>query len=242
MFCTKCGRRFAEADLYCANCGNSKHTDADGNPIPPLPRPPDMPILYTINPGDGAPESSGDNAGAWRTSMHPGEIMEHPEVRARIEKVTGANPQGMTAETFYEIARPIMFLTGTGPAPPLKLIRDVALPIYAKFGVKTQSEISQGFRNSFGETLAAVLCSLASRSQPVEDLAEAANGCVITSKMASSIWSWEGRMVIALETQAEGTLMKASITVPGQTSDWGRTKRALQDLVSDVTRYRDIQV
>ena len=176
----------------------------------------------------------------WRASMRPAEIMGHPEVRARIEKVTGANPQGMTAEKFYELARPVMMVTGAGPAPPMKLIRDVALPIYAKFGVKTQSEISQGFRNGFAETLAAVLCSLASRSQPVEDLAEATNGCVITSKMASSIWSWEGKMVIALETQPEGTLLKASITVPGQTSDWGRTKRALQDLISDVTRYRDV--
>ena len=191
----------------------------------------------------GAPRYAATDASVdWRASMRPSEIMGHPAVRARIEKVTGANPQGMTAERFYEIARPVMMVTGAGSLPPLKLMKDVALPVYAKFGVKTQSEISQGFRNSFGETLAAVLCSLASRSQPVEDLAEATNGCVITSKMASSIWSWEGRMVITLETQAEGTLMKASITVPGQTSDWGKAKRALQDLIGDVTKYRDMQV
>lgn len=189
----------------------------------------------------GAPRYAETDAPAdWRTSRRAGEIMGHPAVRARIEKVTGANPRGMTAERFYEIARPVMMVTGAGSLPPMKLMKDVALPIYARFGVKTQSDISQGFRNSFGETLTAVLCSLASRSQPVEELAEATNGCVITSKMASSIWSWEGKMVITLEAQDQGTLLKATITVPGQTSDWGRTKRALQDLVSDVTKFRDM--
>ena len=189
----------------------------------------------------GAPRSDSEAAATdWRTSQDARQIMAHPEVRARIERVTGANPQGMTAEKFYELARPVMAITGAGPLPPMKLLKDVALPIYAKFGVKTQSEMSQGFRNTFGETLAAVLCSLASRSQPVEDLADATNGCVITSKMASSIWSWEGKMVITLETQPEGTLMKATITVPGQTSDWGKTKRALQGLIDDVMKYRDM--
>ena len=188
----------------------------------------------------GAPRTDSEAAAIdWRSSQDARQIMAHPDVRARIEKVTGANPQGMTAEKFFEIARPVMMVTGAGPLPPLKLLKDVALPIYAKFGVKTQSELSQGFRNTFGETLAAVLCSLASRSQPVEDLADATNGCVITSKMASSIWSWEGRMVVTLESQPEGTKLTGRITVPGQTSDWGRTKRVLQDLVNDVIRYRD---
>lgn len=207
MHCANCGRKFAETDKFCPECGTARYSEADA-------------------------------AIDWRASQNAREIMAHPEVRARIEKVTGANPQGMTAEAFYEYARPVMMLTGAGSLPPMKLLRDVALPLYAKFGVKTQSEISQGFKNTFGETLAAVLCSLASRSQPVEDLADATDGCVLTSKMASSIFSWEGKMIITLESRPEGTMLKASITVPGQTSDWGKTKRALQALVDDVFKYR----
>ena len=106
--------------------------------------------------------------------------------------------------------------------------------------MKTNSELSQGFRNTFGETLAAVLCSLASRSQPVEELTEAKNGCVIASKMASSIWSWEGNMLVTLETRPEGTLLKGAITVPGQLSDMGKSKRVLQDLMDDVAKYRTL--
>jgi hypothetical protein len=220
MFCTQCGRQFGETDRFCAGCGAPRAgTDAA------LPSTPSLPEI--------------DPALDWRASTVAREIMGHPEVRARIGQVTGANPQGMTAEQFYEIARPILMVTGAGPAPPLKLLKDVALPLYAKFGVKSHTECSQGFRNTFGETLAAVLCSLASRSQPVEDIADATNGCVITSKMASSIWSWEGKMVITLETRPEGTLLKGAITVPGQTSDWGKAKRVLQDLIDDVGKYRD---
>ncbi|MCA8901679.1 MAG: hypothetical protein KDA53_10550 [Hyphomonas sp.] len=209
MHCTQCGRKFADTDKFCPQCGTARYAGVD---------------------------ASVD----WRASLDAREIMAHPEVRARIEKVTGANPQGMTAEKFYEIARPVMFVTGAGPLPPMKLLKDVALPLYAKFGVKTQSELTQGYKNTFGETLAAVLCSLASRSQPVEDLADATNGCVITSKMASSIWSWEGKMIVTLESRPEGTLLKGVITVPGQTSDWGKTKRALQALVDDVFKYREL--
>ena len=216
MFCTNCGKPLIEGHRFCGHCGTP--VAADGASAAP------------------EPETSID----WRASMIPGDIMAHPEVRARIEKVTGANPQGMTAEQFYDIAKPVMMVTGAGPLPPMKLLKDVALPLYAKLGVKTQSEASQGFRNTFGETLAAVLCSLAGRGQPVEDVAEAANGCVITSKMASSMWSWEGKMVITLETLPEGTMLKGTITVPGQTSDWGKTKRALQALIDDVRTYRQL--
>ena len=46
-------------------------------------------------------------------------------------------------------------------------------------------------------------------------------------------------MIITLERRPEGTMMKATITVPGQSFDWGRSKRVLQDLIEDVKRYRD---
>lgn len=220
MVCTNCGKELAEGHRFCGYCGTPVETSA----------------ASALSAPDAVTAPDVD----WRASMDPREIMAHPEVRARVEKVTGANPQGMSAEQFYAIAKPILSVSGAGPLPPMKLMKDVALPLYAKLGIKKQSEASQGFRNTFGETLAAVLCSLASRGQPVEDIAEATNGCVITSKMASSMWSWEGKMVITLETRPEGTMLNGTITVPGQTSDWGKTKRALQALIDDVRTYRQL--
>ena len=220
MFCTQCGRKFENSDKFCGGCGAPRPGEAQTAASGPV----------QADPADSAID--------WRASVDAREIMAHPEVRTRVAKATGANPQGMTAEQFYDLAKPIMAITGAGPLPPMKLLKDVALPLYAKFGVKTQSELSQGYKNTFGETLAAVLCSLASRSQPVEELTDAANGCIITSKMASSIWSWEGKMIITLESRPEGTMLKGAITVPGQVSDMGKSKRVLKDLIDDVFRYR----
>ena len=45
-------------------------------------------------------------------------------------------------------------------------------------------------------------------------------------------------MIITLESREEGTLLKGTITVPGQAFDWGRSKRVLQNLIDDVQRYR----
>ena len=222
MFCTQCGRKFGETDRFCAQCG-APRGDV-GSDAPPQAE-------------TALPET--DPSIDWRNSMTPREIMAHPEVRARIEAVTGANPKGMSAEQFYEFARPIIMITGAGPAPPLKLIKDISLPISAKLGMKTSRDVTQGFRNTFGETLAAVLCSLASRSQPVEEIADATNGCIIRSKMLSSIWSWEGDLIITLETKDAGTLLTGVITVPGQLSDMGQSRRVLNMLIEDVMKYRD---
>ena len=134
--------------------------------------------------------------------MNVGEIINHPDVRARVVQVTGATPQGMTAEQFFKYAEPVMAAAGAGGVP-LAAMKDIAI-----------------------------------RSQPIVDISEAGDGCIINSKMASSVWSWEGNMIITLESREEGTLLKGTITVPGQAFDWGRSKRVLQNLIDDVQRYR----
>ena len=62
----------------------------------------------------------------------------------------------------------------------------------------------------------------------------------IRSKMLSSIWSWEGDLIITLEAQEAGTLLTGGITVPGQLSDMGQSKRVLSMLIEDVMKYRDM--
>ncbi|MEE2922652.1 MAG: zinc ribbon domain-containing protein [Pseudomonadota bacterium] len=220
MYCTNCGQALGDGHRFCAHCGTAA---------------PQMPVGDTP---PSIPPQTIDPAIDWRNSMNVGEILNHPDVRARIVRVTGATPQGMTAEQFFKYAEPLMAAAGAGGIP-LAAIKDIALPLYSRLGLKMDRELSQGFRNTFGETLAAVLCSLASRSQPLVDISEAGDGCILNSRMASSIWSWEGNMIITLERRPEGTMMKATITVPGQSFDWGRSKRVLQDLIEDVKRYRD---
>ena len=149
MFCTNCGQKLGDGHRFCANCGTAV-TDGAHSASPP-----------------SLPAQNVDPSVDWRNSMNVGEIINHPDVRARVVQVTGATPQGMTAEQFFKYAERI-----------------------------------------------------------------------INSKMASSVWSWEGNMIITLESREEGTLLKGTITVPGQAFDWGRSKRVLQNLIDDVQRYR----
>ena len=221
MFCTQCGRPFGDHDKFCGGCGAPRPGTDQAAAASPA----------------SLPQEDVDPALDWRSSVRVREIANHPEVRARIRQVAGAVPTGMSADQFLDIARPLLAVAGAGNVP-LKTIKDVAVPFYARMGLKTNQELSQGFRSTFGETLAAALCSLASRSQPLVDIAEAANGCVINAKMPSSIWSWEGNIVTTLEQHPDGTLLRATVTVPGQAFDWGKSKRVLQDLIDDVAKYR----
>ena len=81
MFCTQCGREFGETDRFCAQCGAPR-----AGVSPDTPPQAETPLPET------------DPSIDWRASMVPREIMAHPEVRSRIEAVTGANPKGMSGE------------------------------------------------------------------------------------------------------------------------------------------------
>jgi len=223
MFCTQCGQKFDDSDRFCGGCGSPRtgaNTAPDSAPAPsPVPHEDIDPTLD------------------WRNSMRIREIANHPDVRARIVRVSGAVPTGMTADQFFAAAKPLMAAAGAGGVP-LKALADVTVPLYARMGLKSSQELTQGFRNTFGETLAAALCSFASRSQKLVDMSEATNGCVINVKMPSSILSWEGNMIVSLERHPDGTMVRATLTIPGQAFDWGRSKRVLQDLMDDVAKYR----
>jgi hypothetical protein len=46
---------------------------------------------------------------------------------------------------------------------------------------------------------------------------------------------------MTLERKAEGTLVSSAVVFEGQSSDWGRSKRVLDDLHQDILNYRSLQ-
>lgn len=213
MFCTQCGRQYKETDRFCAGCGESLDMTAPANAI------------------------SADED--WRHATDPFVVLGHPDVKARIAAVSGSTPGGMSAEQFIKYAQPLINAASGAPVPTLAIAK-VALPIYEKMGLKMQQDMRQGFKSSFGETLAAVFCSLAARGQPLKSVTPANDGCILESEMASSVWSWAGSMTLTLQSVPEGTLVQGAIQVPGQKFDFGRSKRVLESLFSDVLTYRDL--
>jgi hypothetical protein len=53
--------------------------------------------------------------------------------------------------------------------------------------------------------------------------------------------TWKGKMSLTVERKPEGTLVSSAVVFEGQSSDWGRAKRVLDDLHQDILNYRTLQ-
>lgn len=214
MFCTHCGRQLEDRDRFCAACGAPLSADA-------------------------VPQSQSVSRDLdWRSSRDFREILAHPEVQARIRRVAGSTPGGMSADDWLKMAQPLMSLAG---AKSLKLttLKDSAVSFYEKLGVTTERNLQRSFEASFGEILAAALCSLAARNQPITDIESAEDGCVLAARAPSSLWSWEGTLALVFEIRSDGTQLTATSIVPGRAFDWGGKNKRLETLFDDISKYLD---
>lgn len=222
MFCTQCGKQSGGADKFCSGCGH------------PL-------AGIAVEPSSALAPPSTPIEVDWKASDDFREVFGHPHVQARIRRVADSSKTGMSAEEFLKIAQPLMSLAGAGSVK-LSVLSGLVVPLYAKLGMKSQTEVQSGFKSSFGETLAASLCALAARGQAIQDIKSAENGCLIEAKLPSSMWNWEGSLFLSLEHHPEGILAKGNVSIPGQAFDWGRGKATLNTLFEDIRTYRDMEL
>ncbi len=240
MFCTQCGNRLAPLDRFCGRCGH------------PVARPDGEPSALdggTTSAGGRAPREEHRDVGAhpspgahedWRTTENYRVVLGHPEVKSLIADAARNSKAGMTAETFLDLASPLLSAAGASPQAT-KLIAEMAPGFYAKFGIKTGKQVVNGYKTPFGRVLAAILCSLASRGQRLVAIEEASDGCAVQADIPSSLTTWKGKLTATLERRPEGTLVSSAAVFEGQASDWGRSKRILDDLHQDILNYRTLQ-
>jgi hypothetical protein len=176
----------------------------------------------------------------WRATTNYRVVLAHPEVKALIADASKASKAGMSADEFMKLAQPVLDAAGSGGVP-MKLIAEIAAPMYAKMGVKTGKDAKNGYATPYGRVLAAILCSLASRNQTLIAIEEGTDGCVVQAEIPSSMTTWKGKMSLTLERRPEGTLVSSAVVFEGQSSDWGRAKRVLDDLHQDILNYRTLQ-
>lgn len=227
MFCTQCGKEARPEHMFCAGCGAAlaRETAAPMGLTGAAPAPPAAP---------GPPLED------WRETTNYRTVLAHPDVKALVAEASKANRAGMSADEFMKLAQPILNAAGSGGVP-MKLISDIATPIYAKMGVKIGKDAKNGYSTPFGRVLAAILCSMASRSQTLVSVQEGADGCVVQAEVPSSITTGKGKLTLTLERKAEGTLVTSAVVFEGQSSDWGRSKRVLDELHQDILNYRTLQ-
>lgn len=228
MFCTQCGKPAQPDHVFCAGCGTA------------LVRETAAPMGLMAAAGPAAPSAPVAPLEDWRETISYKTVLGHPEVKALVAEAAKANKAGMSADEFMKLAQPILNAAGSGGVP-MKLITEIATPIYAKMGVKIGKDARNGYATPFGRVLAAILCSLASRNQTLVAIQEGTDGCVVQAEVPSSITTSKGNLTLTLERKPEGTVVASAVVFPGQSSDWGRSKRTLEELHQDILNFRSLQ-
>lgn len=179
---------------------------------------------------DGAAElPSGD----WQQEIHYHTLLCYPEVRQRIANSAAQAKKGLSGEEFLELCDNVYKpLVGVS----LSTMANIIVPIYAKLGVQTGKARSITLSLPCGEAIVRVLCSLASRRRELKNVEQAEDGCVIQATLPSDIWAWAGEIIVCLHRQPTGVLIDASIKIPGQWYDWGKSATAMQQLCDDVAQ------
>lgn len=228
MFCTNCGTQATNDHSFCANCG-SKLERSEANSE-----------KFVSNKNEQSEIDSQGGVKDWRMLTSAGEIFTHSEVVERIKRISGLSATGMPESKILEQIR--IFDSKGASKIAMGALTEVVLPFYSNLGINKESEVTTDFAISYQEVLVAVLCSLASRSQPLRDLRDASDGFVVDAQLPASIWSWKGDFFITLEKIKGGTRVCATINVPGQMFDWGKSNRTITDLFADVNRYSQFEL
>jgi len=204
MFCTACGE--AAKGKFCWNCG----AEISG----------------------GEPAMASEPPADWSDEHRYDVLVKIPEVRDRISKHSSKALKAITAEEFLQLGeKALSSLTG---GVPLSKVANLVQPIYASWGVGTGKVRSARLSAPIGKTTVAVLCSLAKAGQDVKSVQTGVDGCVITALLPSDLFAFAGDLVVTIQRDGQGTKVDAATRIKGQYFDWGKSRRALNQLFRDL--------
>jgi len=175
--------------------------------------------------------------GDWEHVLDYEGLTRIPEVRNRIAEAARDAPQRLSGEQFLGAVDAALTLGGAKPF--LLPVAKVVHPIYSKLGAKTSRSISSTFPCAPASVFIEVLCSLARMGLPVRSIYQDADICSIEALLPSDIWSFEGGLMIELQRDDGGSRLLAVSHIRGQLFDWGKSRRILGKLISDIERSCD---
>jgi hypothetical protein len=213
MFCSECGVK--AAGKYCWSCGQALQSGGKTTDV--------ADAVSIVPPTD------------WRCSLNCQSIMAVPEVRDRIQRAAATSKTKLTGEEFMEFFDSVgSALTG---GVPLKLIAKISQPISEKMGLKTGKDRQEQVDESPGAVLVAILCSLAQNGQRVQHVEQFDGACKLQVSLPSDIWSLKGDLTVTVRAQSPGTAIEATLTIPGQLYDFGKSGRVLDRLFADIHQH-----
>lgn len=213
MFCSECGKQ--AQGKFCRHCGTPLGASADVAPA--VIEPP--PVID------------------WNTEVRYELLMRDPQVRAAIEEHARLAPKRMSAEQFLAIADKLI------PQPvSMEAVAALAQPLWAKLGMRTGKELSGHVDAPVARVIVRALCSLARRGQPLKTASQGEHGCSLEAELPSDVFSMAGSLHVTLWRADRGTGVAASTNIDGQWTDWGKSRRCLEQLLNDLQQPDPIRV
>jgi hypothetical protein len=202
--------------MYCSECGKpaqGKFCSHCGAAL----------TAAEVAPTDIVPE--------WDREVRYEMILKYPGVRDTIERSARQAPKRMSGEQFLALADKFVPL-----GVPLEGLVSVVQPMYARLGIKTGKEQVRQVAAPVGKVIVRALCSLARHGQSLRGVTQAADGCLLEADLPSDLFSLQGNLMVTVR-RSEGQAEVCGAThIPGQLYDWGKSKRCLATLFSDLTR------
>ena len=168
---------------------------------------------------------------AWFDEIRYTVLLHFPEVRDQIANCAAQTKSRMTGEQFLGLCD-TAFIPVAGVS--VKKLATIVQPIYANLGVRTGKKRTELLPLPGGRIIVGVLCSLARGGQNLRKVEQAEDGCLLEAAIPSDIWSFEGDLFITVKHHPPGTLVEAAAVIKGQLFDWGKSKRCLEQLFSDL--------
>ena len=200
--------------MFCSNCG----TEASGN--------------FCSKCGSPLKDASTSPAVVdqdWSQQVHYEKIISIPAVKDMVSRHTAMAKKRLSAEEFLAFSDKVIPL-----GVSLEKVGAVVQPIYAQIGLKTGQEFSETLPSPPGTVIVSALCSMARRGQKLQQVRQLDDGCLLEATLPSDLWSFEGDLYLSVRKADSGTRVDGATKIKGQLFDWGKSKRCLQTLFSDI--------
>lgn len=212
MFCSECGK--PAHGKFCCHCGTPLGTAPQDTPS--VIEPP--PVID------------------WATEVRYELLMRDPQVREAINQHARLAPKRMSAEQFLALADKLI------PQPvSMEGVATLAQPLWAKLGMRTGKELAGHVDAPVARVIVRALCSLARRGQPMRNVSQGERGCSLEAELPSDVFSMAGSLHVTLWRTDRGTGVSANTNIDGQWTDWGKSRRCLEQLLTDLQQLNPIR-
>lgn len=211
MFCSECGK--SASGKFCCHCGTPLSAGSAAAEIV-----------------EAAIVIDWDREVSYETLMRDAEVRKAIDAHAKLAK------KRMSAEQFLALADKLV------PQPvSMEGLAAIAQPLALKLGLRTGKELTGQVDAPLARVIVRALCSLARQGQGLRNVVQGEQGCSLEAELPSDLFSAAGSLHVSLWREGMRTGVAASTNIDGQWMDWGKSRRCLDQLLSDLKQNEQLR-